>query len=82
MLESFLFISPNTFKSKRSGWEMRAGNIRAKENIVPCKKEATFRDFLLLKGQQLMQLRDCVALWPCVVKWNGLESLKNHFQWY
>lgn len=50
---------------------MRAGNLRATENIAPCKKEATFRDFLLLKGWLLMQLCDCVALWM----WGGLGSV-------
>lgn len=37
---------------------MRAGQLRAKENTAPCKKGETLRDFLLLRGLQLMQLCD------------------------
>lgn len=39
-----------------------------KKNTAPCEKEGTFRDCLLLRGGQLTQLCDCVALWP----WGGL----------
>lgn len=47
---------------------MRADNLRAKENITPCKKEATFRDFPLPQGRQLPRLGGCMGLWP----WGGL----------